>query len=128
MKYVYNKLVRDNIPSQINNQDGRKAKYKILEDEEYIKELNKKLLEESHEFIEDNKPEELADIMEVIENIMRVKNISWDEVSTIKKEKKDKKGGFTDKIYLEYVEEEKRNIEEEKELNKSWRSNLKNQI
>ncbi len=41
MKYVYNKLVRDNIPSQINNQDGRKAKYKILEDEEYIKELNK---------------------------------------------------------------------------------------
>lgn len=128
MKYVYNKLVRDNIPSQINNQDGRKAKYKILEDEEYIKELNKKLLEESHEFIEENKPEELADIMEVIENIMRVKNISWDEVSTIKKEKKDKKGGFTDKIYLEYVEEEKRNIEEEKELNKSWRSNLKNQI
>lgn len=127
MKYVYNKLVRDNIPSQINNQDGRKAKYKILEDEEYIKELNKKLLEESHEFIEENKPEELADIMEVIENIMRVKNISWDEVSTIKKEKKDKKGGFTDKIYLEYVEEEKRNIEEEKELNKSWRSNLKNQ-
>ena len=128
MKYVYNKLVRDNIPSQINNQDGRKAKYKILEDEEYIKELNKKLLEESHEFIEENKPEELADIMEVIENIMRVKNISWDEVNTIKKEKKDKKGGFADKIYLEYVEEEKRNIEEEKELNKSWRSNLKNQI
>ena len=127
MKYVYNKLVRDNIPSQINNQDGRKAKYKILEDEEYIKELNKKLLEESHEFIEENKPEELADIMEVIENIMRVKNISWDEVSTIKKEKKDKKGGFADKIYLEYVDEEKRNIEEEKELNKSWRSNLKNQ-
>lgn len=41
MKYVYNKLVRDNIPSQINNQDDRKAKYKILEDEEYIKELNK---------------------------------------------------------------------------------------
>ena len=39
----------------------------------------------------------------------------------IMKAKSDKKGAFNDKIYLEYVDEEKRNIEEEKELNKEFR-------
>ena len=29
MKYVYNKLVRDKIPEEINNIEGRKASYKI---------------------------------------------------------------------------------------------------
>ena len=38
----YNKLVRDKIPEIIEN-DGRKAKVRILSDEEYIAELYKKL-------------------------------------------------------------------------------------
>ena len=37
------------------------------------------------------------------------------------KEKADKKGAFNNRIYLEYVDEEKRNLEEEKELNKEFR-------
>ena len=75
MKYTYNKLVRDKIPENINRMEGRKATWRIMDDDEYIKELNKKLLEEAHEFIEENAVEELADIMEVIQSIMRVKNI-----------------------------------------------------
>lgn len=123
MKYVYNKLVRDNIPSQINNQDGRKAKYKILEDEEYIKELNKKLLEEAHEFIEENAVEELADIMEVIQSIMRVKNISYEELKNVQQMKREKKGGFSNKIYLVEVEQDKADEREEQEMKKEWRKN-----
>ena len=42
-------------------------------------------------------------------------------VYKVMKDKSDKKGAFNDKIYLEYVDEEKRNIEEEKELNKEFR-------
>ena len=63
-------------------------------DEEYIKELNKKLLEESHEFIEENDVEELADIMEVIESIMKVKKITWEDVKEKQEKKRDEKGGF----------------------------------
>ena len=123
MKYVYNKLVRDNIVENINSEEGRKASFRVLNDKEYIEELNKKLLEEAHEFIEENVEEELADIMEVLENITRVKAINWDNVRKIQEEKRNKKGGFLDKIYLEYVEEEKRNLKEEEELNKPWRKN-----
>lgn len=121
MRYTYNKLVRDNIPEEINSINGRKATWRIMNDQEYVKELNKKLLEEANEFIEENAIEELADLIEVIENIMKVKNINWEKVKEAKEEKKNKKGGFQNKIYLEYVDEAQRNLEEEKELNKSWR-------
>lgn len=121
MRYDYNKLVRDKIPEEINNMEGRKAAFRIMDDDEYAKELNRKLLEECHEFIEENNLEELADVMEVIEAIIQLKGIQWDKVRKIQEEKRNKKGAFNKKIYLEYVEENKRNLREEKELNKSWR-------
>ena len=123
MKYVYNKLVRDKIVENINSEAGRGAHYRILNDKEYMDELNKKLLEEAHEFIEENAEEELADIMEVLENIVRVKDINWDNVRKLQEAKRNKKGGFLDKVYLEYVEEAERNLKEEAELNKQKRKN-----
>ena len=121
MVYTYNKLVRDKIPEEINSMEGRKAKFRIMDENEYIKELNRKLLEESNEFVEENDIEELADVMEVMESIMKIKNIQWEEVKKIQTKKRDKKGSFDRKIYLEYVEEEKRNIKEEEDLKKSIR-------
>ena len=44
MKYIYNKLVRDKIPENIDSMKGRKCKYKILNDKEYLQELDKKYL------------------------------------------------------------------------------------
>ena len=38
VRYNYNKLVRDRIPEEINNEKGKKC----INDEEYLKELNKK--------------------------------------------------------------------------------------
>lgn len=111
MIYKYNKLVRDNIPDEINSKEGKKAKYRILNEKEYIEELNKKIIEESNEFIEENSIEELADVMEVIESIMKFKNISWEQVKDIQESKRNEKGGFEDKIYLEYVEENENNLE-----------------
>lgn len=125
IRYEYNKLVRDKIPEEINSCKGRKCKYRILNEEEYIKELDKKLLEEAHEFIEEHKPEELGDLIEVIYYIMKVKNISKEQVEHLRKEKSNKKGGFEEKIFLEYVEENKRNLKEEEELKKKWRRNEK---
>ncbi len=120
-RYTYNKLVRDKIPENIDSEPGRKSKYRILNDKEYLTELNKKVLEEANEFIEENSIEELGDLMEVINAIMKLKGYTMEEVYKIMKIKEEKKGAFNNKIYLEYVDEEKRNLEEEKELNKEFR-------
>ena len=123
MKYTYNKLVRDKIPENINSMEGRKATWRIMDDDEYIKELNKKLLEEAHEFIEENAVEELADIMEVIQSIMRVKNISYEELKKVQALKREQKGGFNDRVYLIDVEQDRVDEREEQEMKKDWRKN-----
>ena len=120
-RYTYNKLVRDRIPENIDSETGRKSQYRILDDTEYLKELNRKILEEANEFIEENSIEELGDLMEVINAIMKLKGYSMKEVNKVMKSKAEKKGAFDNKIFLEYVDEEKRNLEEEKELNKDIR-------
>ena len=120
-RYTYNKLVRDKIPENIDSELGRKCKYRILDDTEYLKELNKKVLEEANEFIEEYSMEELGDLMEVINAIMKLKGYNIEEVNKVMKAKVEKKGAFNNKIFLEYVDEEKRNIQEEKELNKDFR-------
>ena len=120
-RYTYNKLVRDKIPENIDSEPGRKSKYRVLDDSEYLRELNKKVLEEANEFVEENSVEELGDLMEVINAIMRLKGYNIEEVNTVMKAKEKKKGAFKDKIFLEYIDEEKRNLEEEKELNKEFR-------
>ncbi len=123
MIYTYNKLVRDKIPVEINNVKGRKANYRVLKDNEYLQELDKKLFEEAHEFIEEHSVEELADLIEVIEAIMKEKNILHKDVEIGRERKNKKKGSFKDKVYLINVKQEQTDEREEKELNKEWRKN-----
>ena len=59
--------------------------------------------------------------MEVLNAIIKLKGYNMEEIHKIMKEKEEKKGAFNNKIYLEYVDEERRNLEEEKELNKDFR-------
>lgn len=121
MKYIYNKLVRDKIPENINSMEGRNCNYKILNDKEYLEELDKKIFEEAHEFIEEHSVEELADLMEVIFAIMKDRNISMEDVENARQIKNNKKGAFNDKIYLIDVEQEMHDEREEMELKKDWR-------
>ncbi len=100
---VYNKLVRDKIPDIIKT-EGRNVKVKILNDEEYRYELNKKLQEEVKEYLEDNNIEELADIVEVIYGILNSMDISIEEFEKVRKDKAEKRGAFKEKIFLEEAE------------------------
>ena len=61
----YHKLVRDKIPEMIREQ-GETPVFRILEQEEYLKELDRKLHEEIREYQEDKSLEELADVLEVM--------------------------------------------------------------
>ena len=97
---IYNKLVRDKI-IDIIEADGRITKYRILDDNEYRQELNKKLQEEVKEYLEDNNVEELADIIEVIYGILNSMDVSIKEFEKIRINKQEKRGAFEKKIYLE---------------------------
>ena len=104
MIYYYNKLVRDKIIDNIKNK-GHKCDYTILNKEEYIKELDKKLLEEANEVIESHFAEEIGDLLEVINAIMIQHNISKEEIKVAMDQKRKTTGAFEKKIYLNSVEE-----------------------
>ena len=97
---VYNKLVRDKIP-EIIEADG---KTKILSDEEYIAALETKLNEEVAEYQADKNLEEMADVLEVLQAICVARGYSLDELEAMRAKKAEERGGFSDKIFLEYVE------------------------
>ena len=84
MIYKYNKLVRDKIPEEIENQ-GKECKYEILDDEKYSKELDKKLLEEVNEYISDHSEKEMADVQEVLKAIIKYRNIDEKRVEELRK-------------------------------------------
>lgn len=101
----YNKLVRDKIPQIIERNEGRSCKTRILDDEEYIVELNTKIQEELTEYLESGEIEELADLEEVLRAILDSKGVSYEEFERIRLEKVKKRGAFKDRIYLEGLEE-----------------------
>lgn len=109
MEKIYNKLVRDEIPSIIINNGGIPYT-KILNDVEYKLELEKKLLEEYNEVIntklQEARIEELADMLEVIESLAHIEGKTLNDIIETAKKKKDKRGGFDKKIFLEKVIEE----------------------
>lgn len=105
MKYTYNKLVRDKIADNINMANNKSCTWKVLDDAEYLKQLDKKLIEEANEFIQEHSVEELGDLMEVILTIMKNNHIIMEDVEKVRIHKKKEKGGFDKKIYLIDVEE-----------------------
>lgn len=99
MDIVYNKLVRDNIP-EIIEKSGSEYVIEIMNDEEYICALNKKLIEETNEYLENEDIEEIADILEVIHGILEAKDVSVEEIEKIRLKKRKERGGFDKKIKL----------------------------
>lgn len=110
MEQIYNKLVRDNIPNIIKN-NGETPITRVLSDIEYKSELEKKLYEEYNEVLNakesNDRIEELADMLEIISSLAELENSSLTEVIEVSKRKRDKRGGFKDKIFLEKVIVEK---------------------
>ena len=104
MEKIYNKFVRDNIPDIIRS-DNEKPVTRILTDAEYEKELYRKLAEECKEVYraEDNDEacKELADVLEVIRAIANVKGKTLEDIIKLADDKRNKRGGFSKRVYLE---------------------------
>ncbi|MDF2540063.1 MAG: nucleoside triphosphate pyrophosphohydrolase [Herbinix sp.] len=92
------KLVRDKIP-QIIKEAGKTPITRVLTDEEYLVELDKKLNEEIEEYQADKSIEEMADIIEVLFAICEARGHSVDELFAIKEAKKAARGGFVERIF-----------------------------
>jgi len=105
MEQIYNKLVRDRIPGIIKS-NGETPIIKILKEEEYKKELEKKLYEEYNEVIEssgDVRIEELGDMIEVINSLAILEGKTLNDVIKVSDEKREKRGGFDNRIFLKKV-------------------------
>jgi len=101
----YDKLVRDRIP-QLIVEDGRSPLTRFLNEWEYVAELKKKLIEEAMEYQKSGSIEELVDIGEVIHAILAIKNIAVADYQKMRLDKREARGGFEDRIFLEGVEED----------------------
>jgi predicted house-cleaning noncanonical NTP pyrophosphatase (MazG superfamily) len=100
---VYNKLVRDRIPDIIEN-TGKQFSTRILENEEYIKELKNKSFEELEEYInaenDNDAIEELADLLEIIHALAECHGSSIEKVEEVRQTKAQERGGFKERIFL----------------------------
>lgn len=99
---TYNKLVRDNIP-QIIERSGKTCTTRVLDEVEYLSQLNKKLLEEVAEYQTSGEVEELADIVEVVYAIAVAKGITVADLDSIRQAKADTNGAFVKRIFLQSV-------------------------
>ncbi|MDR6123485.1 putative house-cleaning noncanonical NTP pyrophosphatase (MazG superfamily) [Bacillus sp. SLBN-46] len=106
---IYNKLVRDLIPHTIES-TGKQYSTRILENDEYIKELKNKCFEELQEYVnaesDENALEEIADLLEIIHALANCHGASYDKVEEIRRKKAEKRGAFKEKIFLIEVEDE----------------------
>ncbi len=103
MEKVFNKLVRDKIPEIIIN-NGEKPFTRVLSEEEYKEELEKKLREEYEEVLSSkgkDRIEELADMLEVIKCLAELEKASINDVVEKCDEKRLKRGSFNSRIFLE---------------------------
>lgn len=103
MTKVYNKLVRDNIP-EIIAASGKESVSRTADKGEMPALLKAKLLEEVGEFNTSDNPEELADILEVLQAIATDIGITWEAVIAMADKKRAERGGFEKNLVLVEVE------------------------
>lgn len=99
------KLVRDKIPTVTGQQVM--ATYSTMAADDHIMELRKKLIEEATEYLFEPSLEELADLIEVIEALVKYDlEVELTELQGAVQQKRTNKGGFHDATGLYIVTRE----------------------
>jgi predicted house-cleaning noncanonical NTP pyrophosphatase (MazG superfamily) len=96
---IYNKAVRDRIPEIIEAQ-GKDYNVVVLNDEEFLEALENKLIEELEEYQREESVIELCDIIEVAMRIAEIKNVSNEELDTLRVQKNKERGSFKENLFL----------------------------
>ena len=107
MRLDYYKLVRDGIPRIIEAGGGHPVT-RVLDQVGYLAALRAKLVEEAEEARaapDGQLGSELADVLEVLRALAAAHGMSWEDVVAEAARKRDERGGFDRRIFLEYVEQ-----------------------
>ena len=104
MKMKYNKLVRDRIPELIE-ESGRKQISRTLNEDEYEQALMDKIVEEIEEYRVSKNEEEIADIYEVVDCLVKLKDYEPMHIDYLRLIKREARGSFHKRILLEEVED-----------------------
>lgn len=106
-KFACNKLVRDKTLERMQAKETL-CYYHVAAQDEYLVALKAKLIEESAEVkVAENQTElinEMADVLEVLYALCKASNISLETLEQKRNEIRVARGGFEEKIYLEYFE------------------------
>ena len=102
----YHKLVRDRIPEIIQD-SGKICLYETLNNADYLCLLDEKLNEELAEYQESKSLEELANLLEVMQAVVKARGWTLEELEQVRADKAAERGGFEKKILLKEVREER---------------------
>jgi len=99
----YNKLIRDRI-LEIIEANGEKPYFRILHKKEYVKEIKKKILEETKELIKAKSKKEIVneivDIQELIDVLISKLDLTKLQIQKQQEIKRKKRGGFKKRLFL----------------------------
>jgi len=103
--FLLNKLIRDKVFTSMQEL-GQKITWRKLQDEEFLHELKRKLLEEAGEFNPEDPDaaKELADLMEVIEATGEQLGQNFESLRKLQLERRKKRGAFKDRVYIERLD------------------------
>lgn len=104
MNRSYNKLVRDRIPQLIRD-SGRECTSRILSEAEYFDALINKIIEEIEEYRVSGNEEELADVFEVLDCLVALKEYEPMHIDYLKLIRREARGSFKDRVLLIEVDD-----------------------
>jgi predicted house-cleaning noncanonical NTP pyrophosphatase (MazG superfamily) len=95
----YQTLVRDKIP-EIIREKGETAITRIASEEEYIRELRKKLRQEVEGFLQSRNIDDLVDVIELVYALSSAMGVPPKELERFRAQKAEERGGFEEGIIL----------------------------
>ncbi len=105
--YWIKELTHDKTGEMIEEKGG-KVTSRFLTEEQFIDALNEKLTNEAKEVAaattKDDKINELSDILEIVESYRKKYAITEEELKNFHNDKRTKRGGYDDHLYIEYIE------------------------
>lgn len=105
IKYFrFEKLVRDRIVELMNRNGQLPNEVRVLGDDEFLKELIRKLIEEALEIQKaeniDDVREEVSDVQEILDYIKKTIGFTKEDLNRYQKIKHNKNGGFDKREYI----------------------------